>query len=164
VENESGTSHYSRQTARRSNYLFATYTAEDRTANYRPLSVSAAFGNNGAATMATITDGTSSTIAIGESKQLHTSVQYGPYWGSGTHTAVHGRSHAYQFNVNYPYGACAGRPKLMCQYAWGFGSWHTGGANFLFCDGSTRFLPDAISFTTFQALNTCNGGEVASEN
>jgi prepilin-type processing-associated H-X9-DG protein len=77
---------------------------------------------------------------------------------------VHGYLPNYQFNVNYPYGACAGRPKLMCQYAWGFGSWHPGGANFLFCDGSTRFISDTISFTIFDALNTCNGGEVASEN
>lgn len=45
--------------------------------------------------------------------------------------------------------------------AWGFGSWHPGGANFLFCDGSVRFLPDAISFPLFQALNTANGGEPA---
>ena len=49
------------------------------------------------------------------------------------------------------------------QYAWGFGSWHTGGANFVFCDGSVRFLPDSISFPVFQALNTANGGEQLSD-
>jgi hypothetical protein len=39
-----------------------------------------------------VTDGLSNTIAIGEATQLfHTSTSFGPYWGAGTHTAVHGR-------------------------------------------------------------------------
>jgi prepilin-type N-terminal cleavage/methylation domain-containing protein/prepilin-type processing-associated H-X9-DG protein len=165
VENDASTAHYSRQNARRANYLFATYNRTDYDAPYNALALSGPFGNNGSATLATITDGTSTTIAIGESKQLHTSTSYGPYWGSGTHTAVHGYVPNYQYNVNYPYGNCAGRPLLKCQYAWGFGSWHPGGANFVFCDGSTRFLSDTINFTLFQAMNTCNGGEVVgSEN
>jgi prepilin-type processing-associated H-X9-DG protein len=51
----------------------------------------------------------------------------------------------------------------MCQYAWGFGSYHTGGANFVFCDGSVRFLKDSMVFATFQGMCTINGGEVASD-
>jgi prepilin-type processing-associated H-X9-DG protein len=39
-------------------------------------------------------------------------------------------------------------------------SWHPGGANFLFCDGSVRFLQDSMSFPAFQALCSINGGEV----
>jgi prepilin-type processing-associated H-X9-DG protein len=42
----------------------------------------------------------------------------------------------------------------------GFGSWHPGGATFLFGDGSVHFLPDSTSFPTFQALCSINGGEV----
>ena len=47
----------------------------------------------------------------------------------------------------------------ILQTAWGFGSWHGGGANFLFADGAVHFLSDRIGFRTFQALNTINGGE-----
>jgi len=49
------------------------------------------------------------------------------------------------------------------QYAWQFGSKHAGagGANFLFCDGSVRFIRNDIDYVTvFQALATPEGGEV----
>ncbi len=39
-------------------------------------------------------------------------------------------------------------------------SWHTGGANALFGDGSVRFLPDSTSATVIVALVTRAGGEV----
>jgi prepilin-type processing-associated H-X9-DG protein len=37
---------------------------------------------------------------------------------------------------------------------------HTGGVNVLFCDGSTRFMSEGISLTTWQALGTRNGGDI----
>jgi prepilin-type N-terminal cleavage/methylation domain-containing protein/prepilin-type processing-associated H-X9-DG protein len=78
----------------RSNYLFNTgyYTDYDR--DYTNLAVWARgpFGNNGAGSIANMMDGTSNTIAIGEARQQwRTSTSFGPYWGAGTHTAVHGR-------------------------------------------------------------------------
>lgn len=164
AENESGTGAYSRQNARRSNYLFSSGTGTDYTGSYPGGAVAGAFGTNGAAKFTDITDGTSNTIMVGESKQLHTSASYGPYWGAGTHTAVHGYVPNYQYNVNYPYGNCPGRPNAKCQYAWGFGSWHTGGANFVLCDGSVRFIPDGINATTFQGMNTVSNGEIITEN
>jgi prepilin-type N-terminal cleavage/methylation domain-containing protein/prepilin-type processing-associated H-X9-DG protein len=39
-------------------------------------------------------------------------------------------------------------------------SWHTGGANALFADGSVHFLPEATSAQVVIALVTRNGGEV----
>jgi prepilin-type N-terminal cleavage/methylation domain-containing protein/prepilin-type processing-associated H-X9-DG protein len=39
-------------------------------------------------------------------------------------------------------------------------SYHSGGANCLFADGSTRFIKDSISQTTWWALGTKAGGEV----
>jgi prepilin-type N-terminal cleavage/methylation domain-containing protein/prepilin-type processing-associated H-X9-DG protein len=44
-----------------------------------------------------------------------------------------------------------------------FSSNHPGGVNFAFCDGSVRFLPQAISLVTLQALSTRAGGEVISD-
>ena len=39
---------------------------------------------------------------------------------------------------------------------------HPGGANFLFADGSVRFIKELVGFTIFQALATRAGGEVLS--
>ncbi len=174
VTNEAGTGPYARTNARRSNYLFSCGETDDYTATTNTSSTrTGAFGTNSASTLTSIGDGTSNTIAIGEAKQDHTSSEYGPYWGSGTHTAVQGYVGPVWsatlppdgFNVNFPWGQVVdgktGRAGML-QYAWGFGSWHTNGANFLFCDGSVRYLPDTISFPVFQALNTANGGEPVS--
>jgi prepilin-type N-terminal cleavage/methylation domain-containing protein/prepilin-type processing-associated H-X9-DG protein len=177
---------YARTNARRSSYLFVTCNATDYTPSYpyweNPRYVGP-FGTNGAASLADIKDGTSNTLAIGESRQEHTSTSYGPYWGSGTHTAVHGYtpwcdgtpencpnpptpSRSYRaFNINYPYGRVIPIPPLTdyradLQYAWGFGSWHPGGANFVLCDGSVKFLRDGIDYVIFQALTTIANGEV----
>ncbi len=43
-----------------------------------------------------------------------------------------------------------------------FRSFHTGGANFAFCDGSVQYLSQSIDLPTFQALSTIQGGEVVS--
>ncbi len=160
---------YSGPSQRRSNYLFNCYKATDYTSSYSPGSSSAGpFGTNGAASLQQIRDGTSNTIAVGEARQQQCSTYFGPRWGAGVHTAVHGYVPDYRFHINYP----AGKDTSLCyssdpriqilQYAWGFGSWHTGGANFVMCDGSVHFLPDAMSFPVFQALCSINGGEVVS--
>jgi prepilin-type processing-associated H-X9-DG protein len=147
---------YSRQNARRSNYLFASYKDTDATPRYPAGPVSGAFGTNGAACLAAVTDGLSNSIAVGESKQQHTETVYGPYWGGGTNTCCHGIVTDEQWHINYR----AGGPGKLLQNPWGFGSWHTGGANFLYCDGSVHFLADAVPFATFQALNSINGAEL----
>jgi len=168
---------FERNNARRSNYFFNVGNANDFGPAWTSSNASLGpFGINGSASLSTIRDGTSNTIAIGESKQLHTDVNFGPYWGSGTHTSVMGyvpipfnadgtpNTPALQWSINYPYGMCAGQTTgtPQCQYAWGFGSWHAGGANFVYCDGSVHFLADSINYNVFYALATYKGGEPVS--
>jgi prepilin-type N-terminal cleavage/methylation domain-containing protein/prepilin-type processing-associated H-X9-DG protein len=163
---------YAMTNARRSNYLFSYGIADEYSANYTATTKNiGAFGNNGAARISQIGDGTSNSIAIGESRQEHTSSVYGPYWGAGAHTAVAGcvgctwlaTQPPDSFTVNFPWGlinggAAPSSPTAHLQYAWGFGSWHPGGANFLFCDGAVHFIRDDISFPLFEAYAIINDG------
>ncbi|MCI0463376.1 MAG: DUF1559 domain-containing protein [Gemmataceae bacterium] len=156
---------------RRSNYLFNTFVATDYNSTYSSDSTPnpgrlGPFGSNGAASLTTIPDGTSNTIMVGEARQQMCSSLFGPRWGAGVHTSSHGVVLDSRLHINYP----AGLDKTLCyttdpfrqklQYAWGFGSWHPGGANFVLCDGSVRFLPDSMSFLVLQAMCSINGGEV----
>ncbi len=178
----------------RGNYLFNTgyYTDYDRDYASTAIWARGAFGNNGATTISSMQDGTSNTLAIGEGRQQgRSSTSYGPYWGAGTHTAVHGRILHCTRNqpdcpngwvasggtnlatalpycaINGPYGRrIAGWTdyRATYQYAWQFSSKHAGGANFVMCDGSVRFLADGISYVgVLMPLSTPEGGEAMRE-
>jgi len=173
------TSFYSRREARRTSYLFATGAFTDYDIPWALNSGDVRrglFGNNGAARMQDIVDGTSNTIAIGESRsgdRYKTDANYGPWGLTGAHTCCHGYvptsstssvttataapyAASYRINAQYP-GDAAGR-----SYAWTFGSGHAGGANFLLADGSTRFISDVIDYRMFALLNYINDGQEVS--
>ena len=170
-------SFYEANAIARSDYLFSTGSYTDYDLSY-PWQLSqggsynkyqGVFGNDGAATLAQIRDGTSTTIAIGESKQGtkgKTCTCYGPFWGAGTHTAVHGRT-IYNPGATTTIKSPSGKytytgatdivyssinfdltlgDHLQEQYAWQWGSYHPGGAMFVFCDGSTHFLNQDIDY------------------
>src|SRR5262249_53665342 len=169
----------------RTHYLFNTayYTDYDRDWSQTGAQYRGAFGNNGAASLANMQDGTSNTIAIGESRQEKNSSSYGPYF-SGTHTSVHGRilstaPGGTTLATAVAYSSINGANRILLntasnppvrgdylQYAWQFGSRHPGGANFVMCDGSVRFIKDGIDYqSAFMPLATPDGGEVvASDN
>jgi prepilin-type N-terminal cleavage/methylation domain-containing protein/prepilin-type processing-associated H-X9-DG protein len=169
---------YSRRNAKRTSYLFATGVFTDYNANWQLYNSDirqGAFGNNGAANFAAITDGTSNSIAIGEAVggRFKTSTAYGPWGLCGTHTCCHGRVvstitnnipaptalEAQQWAIN---GVWTAGDPLKKTYAWVFSSLHPGGAQFVFCDGSTRFLPQTMNYTTFVNLNYIHDGQVVS--
>ncbi len=166
---------YSRRNAKRTSYLFATGVYTDYDSPWQTKNGDlrqGAFGNDGAANMAAITDGTSNTIAIGEAVggRFKTSTSYGPWGLCGTHTCCHGRVvstitnnlvtptalEAQQWSIN---GVWTAGDPLKKTYAWVFNSLHPGGAQFVLCDGSTRFLPQTINYVTFCHLNYIHDGQ-----
>jgi prepilin-type processing-associated H-X9-DG protein len=163
------TNFYSRNQVARSNYLFSSGQYTDYDSRYASI-VSihkGMFGNDGAGGLQDCTDGSSNTIAVGEAKNSHggqTSSSYGPYWGAGVHTCCHGRSY---WNLTaMTLAATAQRPQRVVtqgvaygsinmdlnndasnkQYAWGFGSYHPGGAQFVMCDGAVKFISQSIAY------------------
>jgi len=174
------TDFYERESAQRGNYLFATGSMTDYSA---PWSVYGSdlrrgpFGNDGAAKIMSIPDGTSNTIAIGESvtQGRKMSGSYGPWWGSGLHTAVHGYTPSDSgstfssataniktypdYNINKPWATSTGTPDAQGRvYAWVFSSNHGGGANFVMCDGSVKYIRDSIDYVNFCALTYMQDG------
>jgi prepilin-type processing-associated H-X9-DG protein len=117
-----------------------------------------------------ITDGTSSTIAMGEATEEDT-------WNGWNTWAYADRGISVLRNTRNPLNTRAGNvpdPNSTtkgtlsdCTYATGnpfapcwngaFGSEHSGGANFVFIDGHVQFISENISMTTYQAISTIAG-------
>jgi prepilin-type N-terminal cleavage/methylation domain-containing protein len=163
---------YSRREAHRTSYLFASGRFTDWDAPWSQTSGDirqGVFGNNGAARQRDITDGTSNTIAIGEAHggtANKTSVNFGPWGVTGTHTCCHGRVISdsdtsvdpvhftdSRWQINAPWDS-TGK-----SYAWVFNSVHAGGAHFVFADGSTHFLSENMDYRLFCLMNYIHDNE-----
>jgi prepilin-type processing-associated H-X9-DG protein len=129
--------------------------------------------------MAGIRDGTSNTLLIGELPSLGGSTsQAVSYWYSGNNDAIIGVANTslirntetatarFQNDGGPPCPSVAyfgpGDLTNMCHYnhIWSF---HSGGANFTFADGSVRYLPYSASQLLIP-LATRAGGEVTDGN
>jgi prepilin-type N-terminal cleavage/methylation domain-containing protein/prepilin-type processing-associated H-X9-DG protein len=119
--------------------------------------------NNGT-TFADITDGMSSTFLAGEMGfQLKDYVfTSGPYVGT-----VRGGNTSWAFGyTSYSFGSTKvmlntiAAPTSVNDRLQTFRSDHPGGGNFLYCDGSVRFVRQTIDPVTYTALGTRDGGEV----
>jgi prepilin-type processing-associated H-X9-DG protein len=121
-----------------------------------------------------ITDGTSNTLAVGESVHPHLAgmgagyldpMVGGPtFWSDGGGMVLsNGVAYEYgdrlimgtKFPINSVHIPMPQSLKLDLPY----GSNHPGGAQFVFCDGSVHLLSEAIDYRLYQALATRNGGE-----
>ena len=131
--------------------------------------LSSLFFRNRSVKIAQITDGTSQTFAVGERSQnlsratwtgavtnaavplvaLLSGAGFDPEGGGALVLSHTGENHG----PNAPSGLAHGD-----QY-W---SLHPGGANFLFADGSVRFIKEQIGFSIFQSLGTRAGSEILS--
>ncbi len=121
-------------------------------------------------TMTSITDGTSNTILAGEMGYQLKDYTFtsGTYTGSlrgGNTQWVWGYA-SYSFgSTGVMFNTTVGSPATLTARLGAFRSDHTGGANFLFGDGSVRFLADnRVDLLTYQALGSRDGGEVISGN
>jgi prepilin-type processing-associated H-X9-DG protein len=170
--------YYSMNNATRTSYFFSTGAFTDYNANYTAYFSDVrqgAFGNNGAARFAKITDGVSNTFAIGEGwggGEYRWSTVYGPWGLSGTHTSVHGRVYSNSRDWVRDANTAAYRDQWHLNaswsnndiservYAWVFSSGHTGGGHFLLCDGSVRFVSDNMDYTNFVRAAYIHDGNV----
>ncbi len=64
----------------------------------------------------------------------------------------------HSLNWNLP----ADNPPCLMLGQWGFRSRHPGGANFLFSDGSVKFIKNGVNYLVYRSLGTRASGEVIS--
>ena len=127
----------------------------------------------GTYSIASIVDGTSNTLLLGEVIQgqgvdLRGYIQWGDASGFETYLAPNST----QFDVvytpsycKYPFGnnpPCTGTPTTTQPGMFASRSRHPGGVNVVNADGSVRFIKNSISLLTWRALSTTKGNEVIS--
>jgi prepilin-type N-terminal cleavage/methylation domain-containing protein/prepilin-type processing-associated H-X9-DG protein len=121
--------------------------------------------------IAQIEDGTSHTLAIGERTYIFRNWLSGATWLGTPPTRICTGATS---NIRLPINA---DPKQFGYFAGdldvppaerkvplndlAFASFHSGGAQFCFADGSVHMLPDSIDFTVFEDLSTIAGSEVS---
>jgi prepilin-type N-terminal cleavage/methylation domain-containing protein/prepilin-type processing-associated H-X9-DG protein len=94
-----------------------------------------------------VTDGTSSTLMVGEDLPLSNNHLSWPYSNHAVGTT------AIPLNTS-------GYHSDNWENVYSFRSRHSGGANFVLADGSVRFVRDSIRLDTYRAMGTYRGGEV----
>ena len=122
-----------------------------------------------------ITDGTSNTILVGESRTDPDFVKDGQgmdFWYIGSPQAdpcrCDGGTGGTEFSEFVgttlpPLNAFVKHPSLHGRLMeLSFGSYHAGGAQFVMGDGNVRFIADTIDSDTYLGLGSRNGGEVVS--
>ena len=119
--------------------------------------------DNQIVSLASVTDGTSNTISMGEllpAQRADNNVWQYNGIGHGTTVPMNFQTPG---NCDTAGGFGTTNWSSRCAYTnTNFKSKHPGGVNFLFADGSVHFLKQTISMNTFCALGSRAGGEVLS--
>ena len=108
-----------------------------------------------------ITDGTSNVICMGEilppysDHQRNGWLHFNSLWATTTSPLNFREINGYQMPAIYS-GPCSSWNRHSV--TWGFRSEHPGGVQFVFCDGSTHFLPDSIDYETYNRLGCRRDG------
>jgi prepilin-type N-terminal cleavage/methylation domain-containing protein/prepilin-type processing-associated H-X9-DG protein len=109
-----------------------------------------------------VTDGLSSTIAVGESAYYAApEVDKWPFWIGGVveDESVMFRTDDRNF-INCVLGGKSEESFTTATDDECAFSWHTGGAQFAFGDGSVHFLPETIDFEVYNNLGTKDDGQI----
>lgn len=114
-----------------------------------------------------ITDGVSNTVAVWESAGRDRVFLFGQIWAGKTVYAEHnswaGGNAFFCYGWNRDgskYGPYAMNATNLTAQPYSF---HAGGVNFLFADGSVKFLSENMNVATFYALLTIAAGEAAGD-
>jgi prepilin-type N-terminal cleavage/methylation domain-containing protein/prepilin-type processing-associated H-X9-DG protein len=114
-----------------------------------------------------ITDGTSTTLLVGEAPNAYFGI-----WAGHKNVMDQSAPLNLSFSLTSAWASCAvtsgqltttNGPNGLIGCDAGhqdFHSYHTGGVNFLFCDGSVRFISQYVDDAPFAALFSYRGGEI----
>ena len=164
---------YNGYLSQRCNYVLPCGTyyeyGNSRSATTRPRDGGVFALNDLGTPIANITDGTSNTTLVLESRKEKTTASFGPYWGQGLWTSTHGI--VYPRTTTSWAGTLPNAPALLTQvsaasnprklgYAWSNSSRHPGGINVGFADGSVKFIKNSIDPDAWFGIQTIGNGEV----
>ena len=120
-----------------------------------------AFVLNLAVPMDSVTDGTSTTLFVGEKALLESELG----WISGTRATLRNSGEKINLNLTalryqFPLQGNADQSKpISTEYVGGFSSHHTGGAHFVMGDGAVRFINETIEQSLYRRLANRSDGE-----
>jgi prepilin-type processing-associated H-X9-DG protein len=159
-----GGGQFCRLQARRSNYVVCVGRYDETlTVSGRPKD-RGVFANDSSIRMEDIRDGSANTAMVGESRQIHVNEAYGPYWGAGSWASTHGvayptTNNKYQSYLPNAATSLVPNPQKLPDQ-WVMSSFHSGGINMLFGDGSVRFVKNSINPAVWYGIMTINNREV----
>ena len=108
--------------------------------------------NNSKTRIADIRDGTSQTLLVGEVTGGRAGSYVGYFW-------ITHNSNDTADGINGPSTVPGGATSFLF-YGGGFSSYHSGGCQFTFADGSVHFLSESMDQAVLSALTTRSNGEV----